>query len=338
MRILVTGGSGFIGSALIRLILAETDWQVINLDKLTYAADPTAHDALRGDPRYAFIQGDIADGALLARLFAEYRPAAVLHLAAETHVDRSIAGPAAFLQTNVMGTAVLLDAALAYWRGLPDAGRDAFRFLQVSTDEVFGALELDENRSFTEDSPYRPNSPYAASKAAADHLVRAWHRTYGLPVLISHSANNYGPGQHPEKLIPRMISAALDSAALPVYGDGRHVRDWLHVDDHARALIAILTHGGIGESYAVGGGTELANLDLVGRICGLLDAAVPAGAPHARLIAHVADRPGHDRRYATDSAKLRRALGWVPREDFAEGLARTVDWYVAHRRRTGTPS
>ncbi|UOP04794.1 dTDP-glucose 4,6-dehydratase [Conchiformibius kuhniae] len=329
MNILITGGAGFIGSALVRFLLAHTPHRIVNVDKLTYAADPRALAACRSHPRYAFERADVCDAAALRRVFAAYRPQAVVHLAAESHVDKAIAAPDAFVQTNINGTFVLLQTALAYWQGLPEAARGAFRFHHVSTDEVYGDLP-DDAAPLTETAAYAPSSPYAASKAAADHLVRAWRRSYGLPVLISHSSNNYGPYQYPEKLIPRTITRALSGKALPVYGDGAQRRDWLFVEDHVRALYRVLTEGRIGESYHIGSGREYANADTVRRICGLLDVLSPRadGASYAAQIRHVADRPGHDRRYAVDTAKIRTELNWRPRWGFEAGLRRTVSWYV----------
>lgn len=331
MKILVTGGAGFIGSALIRLLFRETGHEIINLDKLTYAASPAAVEAAADSARYRFERIDVADRPAVAAALERHRPDAVLHLAAETHVDRSIDGPAAFVQSNIVGSFALLDAALAYWRRQDDAARERFRFIQVSTDEVYGALGPDGR--FGEDSPYRPSSPYSASKAAADHLARAWHTTYGLPVIVSNCSNNYGPYQFPEKLIPLTIIKALGGETLPVYGDGANVRDWLYVEDHARALLAMLERGRPGETYCVGADAERRNIDIVRQICALLDERAPAagGCTHAARIAFVADRPGHDRRYAIDAGKLRRELGWTPRESFESALAGTVGWYLGNR-------
>ena len=331
-RVLVTGGAGFIGSALVRQLLTETAAAVLNVDKLTYAGNlasvaPVVHDP-RHAGRYLFAQVDIADGPAVADLFAAFRPTAVAHLAAESHVDRSIDGPAAFVQTNVVGTFALLEATTAYWRGLDPAAQAAFRFLHVSTDEVFGSLGPEG--AFTEQTPYRPRSPYSASKAASDHLVRAWFHTYGLPTTVTNCSNNYGPYQFPEKLIPLMVRNAAAGKPLPVYGSGANVRDWLFVEDHARALRLVLREGRPGETYNVGGNAERTNLEVVRAICGLMDELRPGAAPHERLIAFVPDRPGHDHRYAIDAAKIRRDLGWTPREDFASGLRRTVVWYLEH--------
>jgi dTDP-glucose 4,6-dehydratase len=331
MKLLVTGGAGFIGSAVIRLVLRETNAAVVNLDKLTYAATPEAVAEVAGDPRYAFEKVDICERAEVERVFRTHRPDAVMHLAAESHVDRSIDAPAAFLQTNVAGTVTLLEVALDYWRGL-DAKRQAgFRFHHVSTDEVYGSLG--PSGRFTETSPYAPNSPYSASKAASDHFVRAWHHTFGLPVVTSNCSNNYGPWQFPEKLIPLVTINALIGKPLPVYGKGENVRDWLHVEDHARALWLILTSGKVGESYNVGGDSERRNLEVVEAICDLVDQAAPplAGGPRRSLIAFVADRPGHDLRYAIDDTRLRAELRWSPRDSFASGLKRTVGWYLDNR-------
>jgi len=331
MRVLVTGGSGFIGSAVIRHLIRDTDAEVVNLDKLTYAATPDALAAVESSPRYRFERADIADRRALARIFAAHRPDAVMNLAAETHVDRSIDSPAAFVETNVMGTAALLDAALEHWRGLEGTARAGFRFHHVSTDEVFGALG--PTGHFTEETAYAPRSPYSASKAASDHFVRAWHHTYGLPVVLSNCSNNYGPFQFPEKLIPLMIVNALTGRALPVYGRGENVRDWLHVEDHARALWLVLSRGRVGESYNVGGDAERSNLAIVETLCDLVDAASGplAAGPRRGLISFVSDRPGHDFRYAIDSAKIQAELGWAPQVTLDEGLAQTVAWYLAHR-------
>ncbi len=331
MKILVTGGSGFIGSALIRFVLRDTDAQVVNVDKLTYAATPEALAEVEGEPRYAFQRLDVCDGPALSRVFAAERPDAVMHLAAESHVDRSIGSPAAFIQTNVVGTYTLLETAHAYWRGLEGAARKRFRFHHVSSDEVYGSLG--PSGRFTEATPYAPNSPYSASKAASDHLVRAWHHTYGLPVVMTNCSNNYGPYQFPEKLIPLMIINALEGRALPVYGRGANVRDWLYVEDHARALWTILSEGRVGATYNVGGDSEQRNIEVVGMICDLVDELAPRpGAPPRReLITFVEDRPGHDLRYAIDAARIRAELGWRPRESFATGLRKTVSWYLEHR-------
>ncbi len=327
--IIVTGGAGFIGSAVIRHILTHTDARVVNLDKLTYAANLDSLAALSATDRYSFEQADITDRAAMDRVLTIYKPDAIMHLAAESHVDRSIDGPAAFIQTNIIGTFTLLEAALAFWRTLPEHKQAAFRFHHISTDEVFGTLG--EEGLFTEETPYAPNSPYSASKAASDHLVRAWHHTYKLPVVTSNCSNNYGPWQFPEKLIPLMIINALKGKPLPVYGQGTNVRDWLHVEDHARALWTILTTGVAGESYNVGGNSERKNIDVVTAICDLVDtleAPLPTGKPRRSLITHVTDRPGHDARYAIDASKIKAELAWEPQETFDSGLEATVRWYL----------
>ena len=331
MKILVTGGAGFIGSAVCRLLVGELDETVLNLDKLTYAANLASLKPIENHPGYRFQRGDIGDRALLNEVLRSFEPDAVLHLAAESHVDRSIDGPGDFIKTNIEGTYVLLEAALDYWRGLPAERALAFRFHHVSTDEVFGSLGSDGK--FTETSRYQPNSPYAASKAASDHLVRAWHETFGLPVVTSNCSNNYGPYHFPEKLIPLCILKALHGEPIPVYGAGDNVRDWLYVEDHARALHMILTGGKPGENYNVGGDGERTNLAVVTAICGLLDEMLPNSPhrPHAQLITFVTDRPGHDRRYAMDATKIRQELGWQPRESFDSGLKKTVAWYLENR-------
>src|SRR5689334_13494183 len=312
MKILVTGGAGFIGSAVVRHLVARTPHAVVNVDKLTYASSVEALEGAARDPRHVLERADIADAGALQRIFAEHQPDAVMHLAAESHVDRSIEGPAAFIQTNVVGTFRLLEAALEHWRRLPPERRERFRFHHVSTDEVYGSLGADG--LFTETTPYAPNSPYSASKAGSDHLVRAWHHTYGLPVVVTNCSNNYGPYQHPEKLIPLMILNALEGKPLPVYGKGENVRDWLFVDDHVRALLLVLERGRVGEEYNVGGGNERRNIDVVRELCALLDALAPARKPHDTLISFVQDRPGHDQRYAIDAGKIRRELGWAAEE------------------------
>jgi dTDP-glucose 4,6-dehydratase len=324
--ILVTGGAGFIGANFILDWLAGGGEPVVNLDKLTYAGNLGNLAGVRSDPRHVFVHGDIGDRGCVGALLATHRPRAVVNFAAETHVDRSIASPAAFIDTNVVATFALLDAVKDWWATLPDAERSAFRFLHVSTDEVYGSLGADDP-AFCETTPYAPNSPYSASKAASDHLVRAYRHTYGLPVLTTNCSNNYGPRQFPEKLIPLMIANALAGKPLPVYGDGRNVRDWLYVGDHAAAIRAVLARGRPGETYNVGGGAELANLDVVHALCRVLGARRP-GCDFTRQIRFVTDRPGHDRRYAIDPAKIRRELGWAPAETFESGLARTVDWYL----------
>jgi dTDP-glucose 4,6-dehydratase len=329
MKILVTGGAGFIGSALVRHLIAHTAHEVVNFDKLTYASSLESLESVSSDPRYRLEKADVTDAAAVARVLRAHQPDAVMHLAAESHVDRSIEGPAEFIQTNVVGTFRLLEGALEYWRGLPQGKREAFRFHHISTDEVYGTLG--PTGYFTETTPYAPNSPYSASKAGSDHLVRAWHHTYGLPVVVTNCSNNYGPYQFPEKLIPLMILNALEGKPLPVYGKGENVRDWLFVDDHVRALLLVLEKGRLGEEYNVGGNSEKKNIDVVREICALLDALAPAGKPHDRLITYVTDRPGHDARYAIDASKIARELGWAPRETFATGLRKTVQWYLDHR-------
>ncbi len=331
MKVLVTGGAGFIGSAVCRSFVDELGCTVLNVDKLTYAANPASLRSIERNPRYAFCQADICDRQRMVELLRDFDPDAVLHLAAESHVDRSIDGPAQFIKTNVEGTCTLLEATLAHWQLLPAKRATRFRFHHVSTDEVFGSLG--PTGKFTETTRYLPNSPYSASKAASDHLVRAWHETFGLPTVISNSSNNYGPHHFPEKLIPLAVLKALHGEPIPVYGKGDNVRDWLYVVDHVRALFAVLTQGRAGESYNVGGDAERTNLDVVEAICRSLDEMLPASPhrPHRRLITFVADRPGHDRRYAMDIAKIRRELGWQPRESFDTGLRKTVAWYLENR-------
>ncbi|WP_199260818.1 dTDP-glucose 4,6-dehydratase [Paracoccus binzhouensis] len=325
MKILVTGGAGFIGSAVVRLAVARGH-RVVNLDSLTYAANLENVASVAGSPRYAFERADIRDRAALDRILAEHRPDAIMHLAAESHVDRSIDGPATFIETNVTGTCNLLEAARAWWTG---QGRpEGFRFHHISTDEVFGSLG--ETGQFTEATPYDPRSPYSASKAASDHLVRAWHETYGLPVVLTNCSNNYGPFHFPEKLVPVVILNALHGRPIPVYGDGGNVRDWLYVEDHAEALLLVLEKGRIGRSYNIGGENEARNIDLVRTICAHMDRLRPDAAPHERLISFVADRPGHDRRYAIDPSRIRTELGWRPSVTVEEGLRRTVEWYLAN--------
>jgi dTDP-glucose 4,6-dehydratase len=327
--ILVTGGAGFIGANFVLDWLRETGEPVVNLDALTYAGNPENLASLGNDVRHVFAHGDICDRALVDAVLAEHRPRAVLHFAAESHVDRSIHGPAAFVRTNIEGTFTLLEAVRAYWVTLPRSEQETFRFLHVSTDEVYGSLEA-EDPPFAETKTYEPNSPYSASKAASDHLVRAWHHTYGLPVLTTNCSNNYGPYQFPEKLIPLMIANALAGKPLPIYGDGSNVRDWLYVGDHCTALRRVLKSGVPGETYNIGGWNEKPNIDIVHAVCALLDELRPDPAgPHARLITYVTDRPGHDRRYAIDARKIERELGWRPAETFESGIRKTVAWYLS---------
>ena len=328
--LLITGGAGFIGSALIRHLIENTGYRVVNLDKLTYAGNLESLEPVSGDERYVFEKVDICDGTEVRRVFREYRPSAIMYLAAESHVDRSIDGPADFIETNVTGTTVLLEAARAYWNGLAEGEKQQFRFHHISTDEVYGSLGPEG--MFTESSPYQPNSPYSASKASSDHMVRAWHETYGLPVLITNCSNNYGPYQFPEKLVPLIILNALAGKPLPIYGRGDQIRDWLYVDDHARALLRVLEQGRIGETYNIGGHNEKTNLEVVKTLCGILDEKRPEHPQgigrYEELITHVADRPGHDQRYAIDADKIERELGWVPEETFETGMVKTVDWYL----------
>ncbi|WP_427964030.1 dTDP-glucose 4,6-dehydratase [Altererythrobacter sp.] len=328
--ILVTGGAGFIGSAVVRHLVRK-GVRVINLDKLTYAGNPESLREIANASNHRLVEGDICDSQLVLGLLREEQVSGIMHLAAESHVDRSIDGPGAFVETNVVGTFRLLDAALEYWRGMDDEKRDDFRFHHVSTDEVFGDLPFDDTR-FTEETPYAPSSPYSASKAASDHFVRAWYETYGLPVVLSNCSNNFGPYHFPEKLIPLTILNAIEGKPLPVYGTGENVRDWLYVEDHARALELALTRGKVGQSYNVGGGQERTNLQVVEAICDVLDEREPRaeGTSHRDLISFVTDRPGHDRRYAIDASKITRELGWTPEETFESGLAKTIDWYLAN--------
>jgi len=366
MNYLITGGAGFIGSAVIRFLIEETDHQVVNLDKLTYAGNLESLASVSGNSLYQFVQGDVCDRGLVSKLFADLQPDVVMHLAAESHVDRSIDGPAEFIQTNIVGTLVMLECAREYWKQLPssESGMDrhataslamthgvtkeSFRFHHISTDEVYGSL--DDTGLFTEETAYDPSSPYSASKASSDHLVRAWNRTYGLPVLITNCSNNYGPYQFPEKLIPLMILNALEGKPLPIYGNGQQVRDWLHVEDHARALYKVVTEGEVGQTYNIGGHNEKTNLEVVHALCDILDELAPLnGSPRAfgprdeegevkdarddagsykDLITYVADRPGHDQRYAIDASKIEKDLGWVPQETFETGLRKTVEWYL----------
>jgi dTDP-glucose 4,6-dehydratase len=325
MKILITGGAGFIGSAVVRRAIADGH-HVVNLDKLTYSANLENVASVADSPAYAFEQADICDEAAVQAIFARHKPDAVMHLAAESHNDRAIEGPLDFVRTNVMGTAVLLEAARAHWNALPDDKKAAFRFHHVSTDEVFGALG--EDGEFTESTPYDPNSPYSSSKAGADHLARAWARTYGMPVVLTNCSNNYGPFQFPEKLIPTVITRALEGKSIPVYGDGRQVRDWLHVEDHAEALLLVLQKGRLGETYCIGGDATKRNIEVIRMLCEHMDKMAPANTSHADKIAFVTDRPGHDFRYAIDASKLESELGWKPRMPLLEGLEDTVRWYV----------
>ena len=328
LRILVTGGAGFIGSALVRHLVRDTPHEVFNLDKLTYAGNLASLQPIANSPRYRFLQADICDAAAVAKAFADFRPDVITHLAAESHVDRSIDGPADFIQTNIFGTFTMLSAALDYWRGLEDEAKAAFRFHHIATDEVVGTLA--DDGFFTEETPYDPHSPYSASKASSDHLVRAWHDTYGLPVLITNCSNNYGPYHFPEKLVPLMIIKALAGDALPVYGQGLNVRDWLFVEDHARALTRVFEAGTPGQSYIIGGRAERKNIEVVTRICETLDRIRPRadGQSYKEQISYVADRPGHDHRYAIDPSKIERELGWKAHESFDSGIERTIRWYL----------
>lgn len=329
--ILVTGGAGFIGSNFVLDWIAGEQTPVINLDKLTYAGNLNNLADLQDDSRHVFVQGDICDGALVGRLLREHQPCAIVHFAAESHVDRSIHGPAEFIQTNINGTFSLLEEARAYWQGLQGADKEAFRFLHVSTDEVYGSLGADD-APFSETTPYAPNSPYSASKAASDHLVRAYHHTYGLPTLTTNCSNNYGAYQFPEKLIPLIILNALNGKPLPIYGDGQNIRDWLYVGDHCTAIREVLGRGRLGETYNIGGWNEKTNLDVVHTVCAILDELKPAtdGKPYSSLITYVRDRPGHDRRYAIDARKIERELSWKPAETFETGIRKTVRWYLEH--------
>ena len=326
MRVLVTGGAGFIGSALVRHLVLVRGYEVLNVDKLTYAGTLTSLKSLEGQAGHRFLKADICDRAAVTEAFETFRPDRVMHLAAESHVDRSITGARDFIETNVIGTFTMLEAARHYWQSLPDKERAAFRFLHVSTDEVYGSLG--DEGLFTERTPYDPSSPYSASKAASDHLAKAWERTYGLPVIVSNCSNNYGPYHFPEKLIPLTILNALQGKPLPVYGNGANIRDWLYVEDHARALDLIAERGRPGETYNVGGRNERRNIDVVKRICALMDSLRPDARPHERLITHVADRPGHDARYAIDATRIETELGWKAEEDFDSGIEKTVRWYL----------
>jgi len=331
LKLIVTGGAGFIGSAVIRYLLAQTDTYVLNLDKLTYAGNLDSLQSVENSPHYQFVQADICDAAALRQIFSEFQPDAVMHLAAESHVDRSIDGPAEFINTNIVGTYILLEAARSYWQTLTDSKKTSFRFHHISTDEVYGSLG--EDGLFVETTAYQPNSPYSASKASSDHLVRAWHHTFKLPVVTTNCSNNYGPYQFPEKLIPLIILNAVAGKPLPVYGKGENVRDWLYVDDHAQALWQVLTKGQVGETYNIGGHNEQKNLDVVETICLILDELLPTSPhrPHKNLIHFVTDRPGHDLRYAIDATKIQRELGWTPQETFATGLRKTVQWYLENQ-------
>lgn len=331
MKILVTGGAGFIGSAVVRHIINNTNDAIINVDKLTYAGNLESLNSVCENNRYTFIQADICDAKLITDIFKQHQPDAIMHLAAESHVDRSIDGPSEFIQTNIIGTYTLLEAARQYWNQLPTDRKAAFRFHHISTDEVYGDLESTTDL-FTETTPYAPSSPYSASKASSDHLVRAWQRTYGLPTIVTNCSNNYGPFHYPEKLIPLIILNALEGKALPVYGNGQQIRDWLYVEDHARALYKVVTEGKIGETYNIGGHNEKANIDVVKTICSILEELVPNKPNnienYSDLITYVTDRPGHDLRYAIDATKIKNELNWVPDETFETGLRKTVEWYL----------
>jgi dTDP-glucose 4,6-dehydratase len=328
-KVIVTGGAGFIGSALIRMLIKDVGVQVVNVDALTYASNLDSLTSVSNDDAYSFVQGNVCDEQSMSELFDAEQPDVIMHLAAESHVDRSIDGPAAFMETNIMGTYAMLEAARAYWSGLPSARKDAFRFHHISTDEAYGSLG--EDGLFTETTPYAPNSPYSASKASSDHLVRAWHHTYGLPVVTTNCSNNYGPFQFPEKLIPLVILNGLERKALPVYGKGENVRDWLHVEDHVRALWLVVSKGRPGEVYNIGGEAERKNIDVVRGICDVLDELVNPNQPTQDLITYVTDRPGHDARYAMDTTKISQELGWQPQETFESGLRQTVQWYLDNR-------
>ncbi|WP_026339409.1 dTDP-glucose 4,6-dehydratase [Psychromonas ossibalaenae] len=335
MMILITGGAGFIGSAVVRHIIGNTNDSVVNVDCLTYAGNVESVATVSDSDRYHFVQADICDAKAMADVFKQYQPDAVMHLAAESHVDRSIDGPADFMQTNIIGTFTLLEAARSYWTILPEDKKQAFRFHHISTDEVYGDLEGTDDL-FTEETPYEPSSPYSASKASSDHLVRAWNRTYGLPVIVTNCSNNYGPYHFPEKLIPHIILNALGAKSLPIYGDGSQIRDWLYVEDHARALYKVVTEGIVGETYNIGGHNEKKNIEVVQTLCELLDELVPARSnaatshltSYSELITFVKDRPGHDVRYAIDASKIDKELGWTPKESFETGIRKTVEWYL----------
>ncbi|ABK47613.1 dTDP-glucose 4,6-dehydratase [Shewanella sp. ANA-3] len=341
MKILVTGGAGFIGSAVIRHIIMNTNDSVINVDKLTYAGNLESLKLVSTNPRYNFEQVDICDRATLERVFSQYQPDAVMHLAAESHVDRSITGPSDFIQTNIVGTYILLEAARQYWTQLDAERKAAFRFHHISTDEVYGDLPHPDEQEgqavnqylplFTETTPYAPSSPYSASKASSDHLVRAWLRTYGFPTIVTNCSNNYGPYHFPEKLIPLVILNALEGKSLPIYGKGDQIRDWLYVEDHARALYKVVTEGKVGETYNIGGHNEKQNIEVVKTICSILDSLVPKATPYAEQITFVTDRPGHDRRYAIDASKMSAELNWQPQETFETGLRKTIEWYLANQ-------
>ena len=329
---IVTGGAGFIGSAVVRMIIESSDDAVVNVDKLTYAGNLDSLQSVTENPRYHFVRADICDSEKMTEVFSTYQPDAIMHLAAESHVDRSIDGPGDFIQTNIVGTYNLLEVTRDYWNGLQGDKKDEFRFHHVSTDEVYGSLG--DEGMFQETTPYDPSSPYSASKASSDHLVRAWYRTYGLPVVITNCSNNYGPYQYPEKLIPLILQKARNGEPLPVYGTGENIRDWLYVDDHARALLLVMKKGSKGETYNIGGHNEVTNIDVVRTLCAILDDREPAkdGRPYSELISFVSDRPGHDMRYAIDASKIQHDLGWTPEETFETGLAKTVDWYLANQQ------